>query len=242
MLDPRLGLNKSSLSAWGNMFPKSSETYFVTNSVAFFSRFKKCCAWSHARWEEVFHSAMLHMRSVLNTNTRETPNPETTRQQNLQMWSDWYTILKADTVYHVSYTFRFQYQCHPLDEQSSINYYGVQYRNQTIGNTNGILVTGWRNHTLGTADQYKVNRVQQMNYQAGERKELFQTKTKWQDFPLQITIVATSLLGRTLPDADVQITIRFFFTTKDILNYKLVPYAPAKTCRYSIKFSFNFTM
>ena len=88
--DARAGLDKASLVALGDLLPKSPETYLVTNNVAYYERFEKCCSWSHAAWKSVKHSA-------LPSNDRSI---EEERQQNLQMWSDWYTILMADVVYH----------------------------------------------------------------------------------------------------------------------------------------------
>ena len=98
--DPRLGLDDVSLSALGETLPKSSNTYLVTNHVPYYDRFVQCCSWSHAQWETVQHSAMYELQLLNKDNKEEQQNPDVIRKQNLQMWSDWYTLLMADTVYH----------------------------------------------------------------------------------------------------------------------------------------------
>jgi hypothetical protein len=97
-VDPRLGLDDASLVALGDLLPKSHDTYLVTNNVDYFDRFTKCCSWSHAKWELVKHSATNQYWGK--ADYTDDHSPDIKRKQTLQMWSDWYTILMADTVYH----------------------------------------------------------------------------------------------------------------------------------------------
>jgi len=95
--DPRKGLDDESLRVLGDLLPKGSSTYLVTNNIVYYKRFEQCCQWSHPVWDTVVHSANMHEWG---------PNPGGKKdaaakaKQNEQMWADWYTILTAKTVYH----------------------------------------------------------------------------------------------------------------------------------------------
>jgi hypothetical protein len=103
--DARSGLDKDSLKALGDMLPPGKETYLVTNRVAYYQQFEDCCQWSHPMWHTVIHSANGRQWGSLQNETAKDftqiqQDEELMRQQNLQMWADWYTVLTADTVYH----------------------------------------------------------------------------------------------------------------------------------------------
>jgi hypothetical protein len=91
--DPRSGLDDASLTELGKILPKA-EAYLVTNNVDYYDRFIKCCNWKNSNWDSIMHSASGQYwgNIQLVNSTQET--------QNLRMWSDWYTILMAGTVYH----------------------------------------------------------------------------------------------------------------------------------------------
>ena len=115
--DMRRGLDQESLQALGKLLP--SDTYLVTNRVAWYDYFDTHFGWRHPQWTTVIHSA-LHKQwgSRDETKLQQQHNhdkdsfsnlvPATTVQeddaekriQQLQMWVDWYTILQATTVYH----------------------------------------------------------------------------------------------------------------------------------------------
>jgi len=99
--DFRQGLDDASLTALGNLLPKGSNTFLVTNNVAYYERFEQCCQWAHPKWDTVVHSALdrqwgpnKRLRNSIKSKAKQKA------QQNIQMWSDWYTVLTAPTVYH----------------------------------------------------------------------------------------------------------------------------------------------
>ena len=104
--DFRKGLDSDSLTALGDLLPTGTNTYLVTNRVAYYEQFEACCQWSHPVWNTVIHSAKhrqwgsLHKDTADRGLTRQQQKLEENQQQNLQMWADWYTVLKAPTVYH----------------------------------------------------------------------------------------------------------------------------------------------
>jgi hypothetical protein len=108
--DKRPGLDDFSLNALGELLPKVSTTYLVTNWVEHYERFAKCCQWSHPPWNRVRHSAygdIIDWGSLRHGDQKkkETTNIVTNKQdekmnQDLQLWADWYTLLTAETVYH----------------------------------------------------------------------------------------------------------------------------------------------
>jgi hypothetical protein len=92
-IDPRRGLDDSSLTALAELLPKA-ETYLVTNNVEYYDRFAKCCNWTNPKWDGIKHSAIERIWG----DTNQVDYSQET--QDLRMWSDWYTILMAGTVYH----------------------------------------------------------------------------------------------------------------------------------------------
>jgi hypothetical protein len=133
--DPRLGLDDASLNALGNLLPKSYETYLVTNNVDYFDRFTKCCSWSHAQWDLVQHSASDQFWGTI---TLAQGFDRT--QQNLQMWSDWYTILMADTVYHTHSDFSIS----AIHWMNNHNSHSIRGYNKVTKKFETIMESWWR--------------------------------------------------------------------------------------------------
>jgi hypothetical protein len=117
--DERRGLDDASLEVLGEHINKESSTppYLVTNNVEWYAYFQDKYGWRHPQWERVTHSVYSnivsgakskiqqkgrlpqHQLQKMNSNSNNNyTNPRTRRI--LEMWSDWYTCLKAETVYH----------------------------------------------------------------------------------------------------------------------------------------------
>ena len=98
---PRKGLDDASLQALGELLPKN--TFLVTNKVTWFEHFENKYGWSHSPWYKVQHSAGRGANREWGELEGEDPNKKKYDEhtlQNLQMFSDWYTIASAKTVYH----------------------------------------------------------------------------------------------------------------------------------------------
>lgn len=94
--DQRGGLDNATLQALGEYFITAMEhqrPFLVTNHVAFYIFFEHL-QWRHPPWETVVHSALLNGNAFIGQTLSHR------EQQKLQLWADWYTCLKADTVYH----------------------------------------------------------------------------------------------------------------------------------------------
>jgi hypothetical protein len=102
--DQRLGLDETSLLALGDALPKGSDTFLVTNRVAYYQQFTDCCQWSHPPWQGIVHSALGKTWGTLKGATTDSTllrRPVVAAaSQNVQLWADWYTILTSQTVYH----------------------------------------------------------------------------------------------------------------------------------------------
>jgi hypothetical protein len=100
--DRRQGLDEDSLLALGEELPRGNATFLVTNNVAWFRRFEENYGWSHSNWSSVVHS-------YFNFSWEEagvvTDLPATPTDQNLQLWADWYVLLRAKKVYHTNSDF-----------------------------------------------------------------------------------------------------------------------------------------
>jgi hypothetical protein len=131
-LDPRDGLDEASLRQMEQLVPPPSSSttdnmtkvVLVTNNVSLYQRFSQCCRWSHANWTVVAHSAngvvwdnnnghtssfsssslLAHHHSKRRPG-RKISSSHDREQQNLQLWMDWYTIYRADVVYHTRSAF-----------------------------------------------------------------------------------------------------------------------------------------
>lgn len=133
--DARKGLDDVSLTALGQLLPKGSDTYLVTNNVAYYPRFEECCQWSHPHWDTVRHSAMgkewgPHAGQIMQINRNLTPD-QIKEQQNLQMWSDWYTLLTAKAIYHTHSDFSIS-AIHWTNKVEAHNLQGMQSDGRTL--------------------------------------------------------------------------------------------------------------
>jgi hypothetical protein len=91
--DHRNGLDMATLKAMATHLPK--DTFLVTNNVEWYTFFEKY-GWSNPGWHKVRHSALAAVEWA-----SDGANATWTQQDaDLQLWSDWYTILRADNVYH----------------------------------------------------------------------------------------------------------------------------------------------
>lgn len=94
--DPRKGLDGESLNSLGKALP--SDTYLVTNRVAWYDYFESNFRWRHPGWQSVQHSAIQELTWGRRKNQKLQANK--TSNQTLQMWADWYVMLTAEKVYH----------------------------------------------------------------------------------------------------------------------------------------------
>lgn len=106
MRDARKGLDESAFKALGKMLPRNT-TFLVTNRVAWYKYFGENFGWRHPPWFQVVHSTL---NNTWGTNISD-PFPKArsfepisketnTTMQNLQLWADWFTIARAQKVYH----------------------------------------------------------------------------------------------------------------------------------------------
>ena len=118
------GLDDESLEYLGHLL-KGNGTYLVTNRIDWYERFQECCGWSFdPAWvgKRIRHGAMditwgpngettkknkktnttttTTAENVTSTTNTTTTTTETKENQNLKLWSDWYTMHTADKVYH----------------------------------------------------------------------------------------------------------------------------------------------
>lgn len=107
LADHREGLDNNSLDFLGNHLPH--DAFLVTNRVAWFGYFDDHYGWKHANWDEVIHTGQGKswggkdapvMLTAKNMYFGEPEIVKNKKQQTLQMWSDWYTMLTAEMVYH----------------------------------------------------------------------------------------------------------------------------------------------
>ncbi|KAL7566130.1 hypothetical protein ACA910_003900 [Epithemia clementina (nom. ined.)] len=118
--DQDRGLDEESLTYLGQML-RGKETYLVTNRPGWYRRFNECCGWSYdMSWEDkpIKHGSMdlvwlsngeqLRGKENVEILFKETDSNTTAvvaqdrhgNNQNLKLWSDWYTMLRAEKVYH----------------------------------------------------------------------------------------------------------------------------------------------
>ena len=115
--DIRQGLDEGTLNALGEVLP--SNTYLVTNQIAYHSIFDKEYGWRTPNWKDpIAHSALSisweEGESVDGSNNRSNaftdkkfgstlPNETsstTKKEGNLRLWADWLSCLLADKLYH----------------------------------------------------------------------------------------------------------------------------------------------
>ena len=110
ILDARPGLDDTTLNTLGRVLPSNSSTFLVTNNVGWYNFFGEKYGWSHPPWTSVQHSALgeiqwgaqtqRHWRQQQHAGKNHDAFTSILPSPTLQMWTDWYTILKARQVYH----------------------------------------------------------------------------------------------------------------------------------------------
>jgi hypothetical protein len=98
--DHRQGLDEDSLLALGAELPRGNATFLVTNNVKWFKHFEENYGWSHSNWSSVVHSSF-NISWEAGVVTYLPPPTD----QNLQLWADWYILLRAKKVYHTNSDF-----------------------------------------------------------------------------------------------------------------------------------------
>lgn len=105
--DRRKGLDEASFQALGRLLP--SDTYLVTNRVAYYDYFREKFGWRHPHWSEIFHTALGRSWGGKDVDgshhffesPAQRPDTKIDRKQHImENWADWYTILCATMVYH----------------------------------------------------------------------------------------------------------------------------------------------
>ena len=99
--DKQRGLDRESLNHLGQLLVGNG-TYLVTNRPDWYHRFHFCCGWSYdKKWVDkpIDHGAVFLSWHPDGTKVR-TNNLTTSTDQTLKLWADWYTLLRAQHVYH----------------------------------------------------------------------------------------------------------------------------------------------
>lgn len=109
--DFRKGLDNTTLHNLGKSLPKNGGTYLVSNHVAFFDFFEHQYGWDHPVWDAVTHSALAiswgnrkneSVRRIVHHHGADTTEQE---KQTMQLWADWYTLLRAKYIVHTASDF-----------------------------------------------------------------------------------------------------------------------------------------
>lgn len=116
--DDRKGLDLASFQQLYETLP--SDTYLVTNNVAWYQHFP---TWQHPSWKIVQHTAT----SKFWGNVPEHDESLDHSRQVLQMWADWFSILSAQHVVHTA---------------SDFSHSAVHWQNIPSQEINGILPNG----------------------------------------------------------------------------------------------------
>jgi len=100
--DKRKGLDDETFHALGKALP--SDTFLVTNSIEWYDWFAKQYGWRNPNWHEVSHSAIRNKQWGARSNATAIAEDMARKHnitvpdlQNLQLWSDWYTMVSART-------------------------------------------------------------------------------------------------------------------------------------------------
>lgn len=101
--DADRGLDEESLDALGRHL--NGTAYLVTNRADYFKRFHECCGWTYdTNWNSkpIAHGAMdlVWGENGKPSSGKEAKSNSTSAEQNMKLWSDWYTMLDAKHVYH----------------------------------------------------------------------------------------------------------------------------------------------
>ena len=96
--DERAGLDDETLLVLAKTLPK--DTFLVTNNVRWYAYFETY-GWKNPGWHKVRHSALEDVEWDSADRAKNATNPhDGLSDEAMQLWSDWYTILRADHVYH----------------------------------------------------------------------------------------------------------------------------------------------
>lgn len=117
--DRRKGVDEQTFEALGKALP--SDTFLVTNEVPWYRRFSDRYGWSNAGWDSVRHSA----RHKNKNDPRVEGSLTEYELEVLRLYSDWYTLLKADKVYHTASDF----------SQSAVHFMGRRDSKVILGTT-----------------------------------------------------------------------------------------------------------
>lgn len=117
--DKRLGVKERDLRALGKLLPVDASQrspFLVTNNVDWFIFFEQEYGWSHPTWEAVKHSALGELWAARQSDEAPPQSGERLERQQkyaamrkeigeeafeyLQLWVDYYTLLRAKKVYH----------------------------------------------------------------------------------------------------------------------------------------------
>jgi hypothetical protein len=108
ILDARAGLDNVTLHTLGEELLHQS-VFLVTNNVVWYQFFEDKYAWSHPAWSVVEHSALGGIQWGAQRQQHARHDAKLSQSfkslQTMQMWADWYTILKAQKVYHTNSDF-----------------------------------------------------------------------------------------------------------------------------------------
>lgn len=120
--DARRGLDNYTLQALTDQLPAS--TFLVTNRVEWYARFE-ASGWAHPHWNGIVHSAVSKGWGKIG---EEYHGPRSSidldkAKQNLQLWADWYTMLRAKKVIHTHSDFSISaIHWMDLDSRSIVGY------------------------------------------------------------------------------------------------------------------------
>jgi hypothetical protein len=114
--DIRKGLDNTTLHNLGKSLSLSTTkkndqrpVYLVSNHVAFFDFFEREYGWEHPIWDAVTHSALAiswgnrHNESIRRSIIHDTKAERD--KQTMQLWVDWYTLLRAKYIVHTASDF-----------------------------------------------------------------------------------------------------------------------------------------
>lgn len=104
--DPRKGLDGETMECLGKSLPK--DTFLVTNNVDWYDSFSAKYGWSNPGWTGVKHSAISKTwgEGALSSQRQAKVLPDEISSMGsedvsfLQLYADWYTLLRAKKVYH----------------------------------------------------------------------------------------------------------------------------------------------
>lgn len=123
--DIRKGLDDETLDALGQMLPH--DTFLVANEVTWYHRFARKYSWRNSGWHSVEHSAF-----------EKEEGGASHAVNNMQLWSDWYTILMAKQVLHTHSDFSIS-AIHWMNIKDTKTIMGIMYMGLPNGTTTKVL-------------------------------------------------------------------------------------------------------